>query len=82
MFALLKLVRAFIGGKTELGLVVLGLSLLVFILPIAPGFTWGVMSNVLYIVGAITGTALASRIEDKEGVIKALQSLFGAWRKK
>ena len=82
MYGLLKLIREFIGGKTELGTVVIVGAIAVFVLPIAPNFTWEALMDLLVIAGAATGVALASRIEDKEGIIKAFQSLFGAWRKK
>ena len=82
MFGLVKLIRMFIGGKTELGILVSLGAVLVFILPIMPAFSMEALLALLKVVGALTGVALLSRVEDKEGFLKALQSLFGAWRKK
>ena len=76
MFILLSTIRGLIGGITELGLLVCALALAVYVLPIFPGFTWESLTSVLYIAGAITGTAFLSRVEDKKGVIKAFKNLL------
>lgn len=81
MVFLVNMIRTFIGGKTELGILVAGFAVAVYVLPIAPGFTWEVLKTLLYIVGSLSGVALLSRVEDKKGMLKALQSLFAAWRK-
>ncbi len=81
MFGLLKLIRTFIGGKTELGILVSLIALAAYILPIAPSFTNEALFALLKVVGALTGVALLSRIEDKEGFVDAMASLFSAWRK-
>ena len=81
MVFLVNMIRTFIGGKTELGIIVSALAVAVYVLPVAPNFTYEALTSVLYIVGALTGVALLSRVEDKKGFLKALQSLFGAWRK-
>ncbi len=82
MFGLIKLLRTFIGGKTELGIIVSLLALLVYALG---WVSWmdeaDELIAILKIVGALTGVALLSRIEDKKGFLKALKSLFGSWRK-
>ncbi len=81
MFALLKLVRTLIGGKTELGIIVSVVALIVYLLPVVPAFGVDALLSLLKVVGILTGVALLSRIEDKEGFLKALKSLFGAWKK-
>lgn len=81
MFALVKLVRTFVGGKTELGIIVSFVALIVYLLPIVPAFGIDALLSLLKVVGILTGVALLSRIEDKEGFLKALKSLFGAWRR-
>ena len=81
MVFLVNMIRTFIGGKTELGIIVTALAIATYVLPIAPGFTFEALSVVLKIVGMLTGVALLSRVEDKRGMLKALQSLFSAWRK-
>ncbi len=81
MFGLLKLVRVFIGGKTELGLVVSFGALIVYLLPIAPGFGVVQLIALYKVVAMLTGVALLSKIEDKEGFLNAIKSMFGPWRK-
>jgi len=81
MVFLVNMIRTFIGGKTELGIIVSALAVAVYVLPVAPNFGYEALTSVLYIVGALTGVALLSRVEDKKGFLRALQSLFGAWRK-
>lgn len=81
MFGLIKLIRTFIGGKTELGIIVSFVALVIYLLPIAPSFDVVLLTRFLEVVGMLTGVALLSRIEDKEGFLKALKSLFGAWRR-
>ena len=76
MFGLLKLVREFIGGKTELGLIIMLVAVGVYVLPIAPDFDWEALMGLLTAFGGMTGVAMASRIEAKEGIIKAIRSLF------
>ena len=81
MYGIIKLVRTFIGGKTELGIIVSVLALIVYLLPVVPAFGVDALLSLLKVVGILTGVALLSRIEDKEGFLKALKSLFGAWKK-
>lgn len=81
MVFLVNMIRTFIGGKTELGLIVAALAIATYVLPIAPGFTYEALTSVLYIIGALTGVALLGRVENKQGTIDAFKSLFKAWRK-
>ncbi len=82
MFVLIvNTIRKYIGGKTELGILLSTLAVAVYVLPVAPAFTYEALSSVLYIVGALTGVALLGRVEDKQGMIDAFKSLFKAWRK-
>ncbi len=81
MVFIVNMIRTFIGGKTELGIIVSALAVAVYVLPVAPNFTFETLTSVLYIVGALTGVALLSRVEDKQGIIDAFKSLFRAWRK-
>ena len=82
MFVLIvNTIRKYVGGKTELGILVSALAIAVYILPVAPGFSYEALSSVLYIVGALTGVALLGRVEDKQGIIDAFKSLFKAWRR-
>ena len=76
-----NMIRTWIGGKTELGILVSALAVAVYVLPVAPGFTYEALTSVLYIVGALTGVALLGRVEDKQGMIDAFRSLFKSWRK-
>ena len=80
---LMRLIRSFVGGKTEIGILISVLALVSY------GFGWfkwldepSELTNFFTIVGSITGVALLSRIEDKEGFLKAFKTLFGPWRKK
>jgi len=82
MFYILRFIRAYIGGKTELGLLFSILALAIYMLPIVPQFTFDMLVPVLTIIGTFTGTALFSRIEDKKGTLDAFKSLFAAFRKK
>ena len=82
MFVLIvNVIRKYVGGKTELGILVTALAVAVYVLPVAPNFTFAALESVLYIVGALTGVALLGRVEDKQGMIDAFKSLFKAWRK-
>ena len=81
MVYLVNLIRTYIGGKTELGIIVTIGAVVTYVLPIAPGFTYEMLTSVLYIIGALTGVALLGRVEDKQGTIDAFKSLFKAWRK-
>ena len=81
MVFLVNMIRTFIGGKTEVGIIVAALAIATYVLPIVPGFTYEALTSVLYIVGALTGVALLGRVEDKQGTIDAFKSLFKAWRK-
>ena len=82
MFGALKFIRLFIGGKTEVGIIVSALAIAAYVLPVFPSFTFEALESLLYVAGALTGVALLGRVEDKEGFLRALQSLFGAWRGK
>ena len=81
MLTLIKLIRTFIGGKTELGIIVSIVALIVYLLPVVPAFGVDALLSLLKVVGILTGVALLSRIEDKEGFLEAMKSLFGAWKK-
>ncbi|KKM95896.1 hypothetical protein LCGC14_1183580 [marine sediment metagenome] len=81
MITLINLVRTFIGGKTELGIIVSVVALIIYLLPIVPAFGVDALLSLLKVVGILTGVALLSRIEDKKGFLKALKSLFGPWKK-
>jgi len=82
MFLILKLIRTYIGGKTEVGMIVASIATLVYLLPVAPGFTWDIYQAVLELVAVVTGVAFLSRIENKKGVLNAVKSLFAALKKK
>jgi len=82
MFIILKLIRTYIGGKTEVGMIVASIATLVYLLPVAPGFTWDIYQAVLELVAVVTGVAFLSRIENKKGVLNAVKSLFAAIKKK
>ena len=81
MFGLMKLIRGLVGGKTELGIIISVVALVVFALPVAPWF--GVVQLIAFfkVVAIFTGVSLLSRIEDKEGFLKAIKSLFSPNRK-
>ena len=81
MVYLVNFIRTYIGGKTELGIIVAVLAGAIYILPIAPGFTFELLTSVLYIVGGLTGVAALGRVEGEQGTIDAFKSLFSAWRK-
>ena len=81
MVYLVNFIRTYVGGKTELGIIVTVLAIAVYILPIAPGFTYEMLTSVLYIIGALTGVALLGRVENKQDTIDAFKSLFKSWRK-
>jgi len=81
MFGLLKLIRTFIGGKTELGIIVSFGALIIYLLPIVPAFGADSLLSLLKVVGILTGVAHLSRVDDKEGFLRALKSLFSAWRR-
>ncbi len=82
MFAIVKMLRTFIGGKTELGIIVSLLALLAYALGLVSWLDEAEeLTAVLKIIGALTGVALLSRVENKEGFLRALKSLFGSWRK-
>ncbi len=81
MLTLINLVRTFIGGKTELGIIVSVVALIVYLLPVVPAFGVDALLSLLKVVGILTGVALLSRIEDKRGFVEALKSLFGPWKK-
>jgi hypothetical protein len=82
MFSLLKWIRAFIGGKSEFGLIVSLLALVGYAVG-WPAFIDTIEELLAFysIVGTFTGVAFLSRIEDKEGFLKAIKTLFSAWRK-
>jgi len=82
MFLILKLIRTYIGGKTEVGMIVASIATLVYLLPIAPGFTWDIYQAVLNLIAVITGVAFLSRVENKKGVLNAVKSLFATLKKK
>jgi len=83
MFTILSFVRKFIGGKTEFGIIA---SIIVLGAYALGWFPWlddpNEILNILKILGAITGTALLGRIEDKKGFVEGLAALFGPLRKK
>lgn len=81
MVFLVNMIRTWIGGKTELGILVSVLALVLYTLPIAPWLTLDVLMALLKVVAMLTGVALLSRVEDKKGFLRAMQSLFSAWRK-
>jgi len=82
MLSILRIVRIYVGGKTEIGLILFVSATAVYLLPIFPAFGWDQYMAFLVLLGAVTGTAFASRVEDKEGIFNALKSLFAAFRKK
>ena len=78
----LKIIRNRIGGKSEISLLLMLLGVAVYILPVAPFLTWEVLKAYEMVVIAIFGTSLLGRIENKEGVMNAVKSLFEALRKR
>ncbi len=81
MFAVMKLIRGLVGGKTELGIIISVVALVVFALPVMPWFGAVQLIAFFKVVGIFTGVSLLSRIEDKKGFLEALKSLFTPARK-
>ena len=82
MLWILKLIRVYIGGKTEVGIVVSLFAIAIYVLPVWDSFTYEVLKGFLGIVGSLTGVAFLSRVENKEGLLNGAQSLFAAFKKK
>lgn len=81
MLWILRLIRAYIGGKTEVGIIV-GIG---FTLSYAFGWwpdSYDILRGIWGVIGALTGVAFAGRIENQEGVVNALKSLFASFKKK
>ena len=76
MFIILKLSRTYIGGKTEVGMIVASIATLVYLLPVARVVTWDIYQSVLELVALVTGVAFLSRVENKKGVLNAGMSLL------
>ena len=82
MVWILKLIRVYIGGKTEVGIVASVVSIVVYVLPVLDSFTYEALMGFLTIVASLTGVAFLSRVENKEGFIKGIASLFAGFKKK
>ena len=78
----LKLIRSRIGGKSEVSLMLVILGVVIYALPIFPALTWEVLKAYELVVVSVFGASILGRIENKEGVINAVKSLFAALRKK
>ena len=82
MVFLVNMIRTFIGGKTELGIslgILAGIAYITGLVPWLDSFEE--LTAILKVVGMLTGVALLTRVEDKKGMLKALQSLFSTWRR-
>ena len=82
MFWILKLLRVYIGGKTETGILLSVIAISLYVLPVLDKFNFDMLVAVMTIIATWTGTAFLGRIENKRGVVDGFKSLFAAFRKK
>ena len=81
MYLVLKAIRKYVGGKSEVGIIA-GVG---FTLSYAFGWwpnDYEMLKGIWAVIGALTGVAFAGRIENQAGVINALKSLFTSLKKK
>ena len=81
MLWILKLIRIYIGGKSEVGILISVIAIAIYVLPIWDAFTFEALTGLLAIVASLTGVAFLSRVENKKGFVNGLKSLFAAFRK-
>jgi len=83
MSFILRWIRSFVGGKTEIGLILSAIMLLLFIFADIPWLNEAEeVLKVLGFIGAATGTALLGRIENQKGFLSALKTLFNYKKQK
>ena len=79
----LAFIRSRLGiGKSELGVFLHIVLVVVYVLPILPQLDWDLQIKIHSVLGAFTFSSIVGRIENMKTVLKALKSIFAEWGKK